>query len=208
MEFIIALASGMKIGIHLKRGLHRLSTENDPEPDLFSCAVICIFITAAIIIPALLFEMIIEQIISCVFFFSLICISYTDTIAGLIFDRFNILIAFLGICDLIRMFSVTELTDRLIGSLLGAGFLAVMNLFSYMVLKKDGIGGGDIKLCCCAGFLLGYKGMFLTFVLAFFFAAVYVILSGKKGADTFPLGPFLCTAMAAVYCYAKTIMVK
>lgn len=208
MEFVIALASGIELGIYLKRGLHRLSLENDPEPYIFSDPMIFLFVSTTFIIPPLLFDKVLEQIIACVFFFCLICISYTDILSGIIFDRFNILIAVMGILDLLRMFSLYNLTDRLTGSLLGAGFLVVMDLLSYILLKKDGIGGGDIKLCCCTGFLLGTSGMFLSFVFAFPAAAIYVILSGKKGGETFPLGPFLCTAMAAVYCYVNTIMVK
>ncbi|MFA7673340.1 MAG: hypothetical protein WCY62_05760, partial [Clostridia bacterium] len=131
MEFIIALASGIELGIYLKIGLHSLSSKNDLVPDLFSDPILYIFISAAFIIPSILFDTLLEQIIACVFFFCLICISYTDTLTGLIFDRFNILIAVIGISDLLRMFSITDLTDRLAGSLLGAGFLAVMDLFSY-----------------------------------------------------------------------------
>jgi leader peptidase (prepilin peptidase)/N-methyltransferase len=208
MEFIIAFASGIELGICLNRGLHRLSLENDPKPYMFSNPIIFLLVSSTFIIPPLLSVKIPEQIISCVFFFCLICISYTDIHSGLIFDRFNILIALMGILDLFRLFSFTDLMDRLTGCLLGAGFLIIMDLLSYMILKKDGIGGGDIKLCCCTGFLLGTYGMFLTFVIAFPAASVYVILSGKKGGETFPLGPFLCTAMAVVYCYVKTIMVK
>jgi len=95
--------------------------------------------------------------------------------------------------------------SALLGVLCGAGPLIMINLLTNLFIKRDGIGGGDIKLMGVAGLFLGFKNVLLALVLgvviAGFFAIFYIkkIKSGEtdepkeKGFNVheIPFGPYL-----------------
>jgi leader peptidase (prepilin peptidase)/N-methyltransferase len=62
-------------------------------------------------------------------------------------------------------------------------------------VREDSFGGGDIKMCGAAGFLLGAPQMIAGSLLALLLAGVYggvaLLLKIKKPKDAFALGPFL-----------------
>ncbi len=78
--------------------------------------------------------------------------------------------------------------------LVGA-FSVSLLLFAVMMFTGGGIGGGDVKLMFCLGFLLGYKGVIVAFlagiVLAGAFSVFMIIKYGKSGRFQLPLVPFL-----------------
>lgn len=63
------------------------------------------------------------------------------------------------------------------------------------LVRADSFGGGDIKMCGAAGFLLGgtqtIAGSLLALLLAGLYGGVALLLKIKKPKDTFALGPFL-----------------
>lgn len=137
-----------------------------------------------------------------VLLFCLSCITFTDAEAGYIYDRFNLIIACIGIVAIFMDFSMDLLKCSIIGSMIGGGFLAFMNNLSILLFKKEGIGGGDIKLCFACGLILGFNGMILAFLLAFLPAAVFSLFVGKGSSRSIALGPFLCLSVATTYCLA------
>ncbi|HHT96121.1 MAG TPA: prepilin peptidase [Clostridia bacterium] len=144
---------------------------------------------------------IISKILMVILLFCLCCITYTDSQAGYIYDRFHIVILLIGIAQLfIKGFSITDIQDSISGCIIGGGFLQLMNCLSILVFKKEGIGGGDVKLCFACGLILGLKGMISAFIFAFFPAALYAFISGAVRGREVALGPFLCVSIAAVYC--------
>jgi prepilin signal peptidase PulO-like enzyme (type II secretory pathway) len=150
-----------------------------------------------------------SKILMIVFLFCLCCITYTDAQAGYIYDRFHIIILFVGIilsiCDLSddQLININYLEQRLFGCMLGGGFLELMNSLSIIILKKEGIGGGDVKLCFVCGLVLGFSGMTYGFILTFLPAALYTIISKGIRGQEISLGPFLCVSIAAVYCIGR-----
>ena len=88
--------------------------------------------------------------------------------------------------------------DSLIGCVLGGGLLYLTALFSLVVFKKEGMGGGDVKLLAMVGAFLGWKPVLITMVLGSVLGALVGVtlivlrLQGRK--DYIPFGPYLALA--------------
>ena len=74
-------------------------------------------------------------------------------------------------------------------------FFGISYIF-YLVTKKDGMGGGDIKLSFLLGLYLGFPRILVALYIAFLtgaFISIILILWRKKRfqKDSLPFGPFL-----------------
>ncbi len=85
--------------------------------------------------------------------------------------------------------------DSMIGIVVGGGILLVIALFYHALAKKEGMGGGDIKLLAMIGSVTGWQGVVFTLFVASVtgsLVGVLVMLRSKKGLKTaLPFGPFL-----------------
>jgi leader peptidase (prepilin peptidase)/N-methyltransferase len=85
--------------------------------------------------------------------------------------------------------------ESMIGIILGGGVLLSVAWGYYLVTKREGMGGGDIKLLAMIGAFLGWKGVIFTiFVGSAIGAAVGGVLSLRTKAgrrQPIPFGPFL-----------------
>ena len=90
--------------------------------------------------------------------------------------------------------------DSLLGILAGGGFLYLVAVGYELLTKREGMGGGDIKLLAMIGAFLGWKSLFfVVFMSSILGALVGVVLIAAQGRDmkyAVPFGPFL--SMAAV----------
>lgn len=68
----------------------------------------------------------------------------------------------------------------LLGMFCGAGPLIIINLFSLLIIKRAGIGGGDIKLMGVAGLFLGMKNILLALVLGIVIAGLFSVFVLRK----------------------------
>ncbi len=86
-------------------------------------------------------------------------------------------------------------TDSLFGILLGGGSLFLVAAIYELLTKKEGMGGGDIKLLAMIGAFLGWQGVLPVIFLGSFagsLVGVPLMLIGKSGGKTaIPFGPFL-----------------
>lgn len=94
--------------------------------------------------------------------------------------------------------------NSLIGLFLGGGLFYLVAILSIALLKKEGMGGGDIKLIAMIGAFLGWKGMLLTIFLAALSGSVIglflVLVRGQSRAEPIPFGPFLALgAMVSLF---------
>ncbi len=94
--------------------------------------------------------------------------------------------------------------DALLGAVLGGGLLYAVAVGSELVLKKEGMGLGDVKLLAMIGAFLGWKAVLLTvFVGALAGSVIGLTLIAariKRRGDPIPFGPFLVLgAMAALF---------
>jgi leader peptidase (prepilin peptidase)/N-methyltransferase len=91
----------------------------------------------------------------------------------------------------------------LLGIVVGSGYLWLFAWIWATFLKREGLGGGDIKLAAMFGALLGPVGAFTTITLAAFggaLAGTLLILRGRGGMRSeLPFGAFLAPAAMAVF---------
>lgn len=88
------------------------------------------------------------------------------------------------------------LSHHFVSSLLGmlAGFLFFYGIawLSLLILKKEGMGGGDIKLATMLGAWLGWQSLIVALFIAFLIGAVFGLIFLKLLKDRlFPFGTAL-----------------
>ncbi len=97
----------------------------------------------------------------------------------------------------------------LLGIVVGSGYLWLFAWAWRTFLKREGMGGGDIKLAAMFGALLGPVGAFLTITLAAFGGALtgsMMMARGRGGMRTeLPFGAFLGPASMAVFLWGDAL---
>lgn len=84
--------------------------------------------------------------------------------------------------------------SALVGFLSGGGTLLLVALASPLIFKKEGMGGGDIKLAGLMGIFLGWQviaALFFGFLLGSLVGVALVLQKKKKAEDMISFGPFL-----------------
>ena len=83
----------------------------------------------------------------------------------------------------------------LIGFLAGGGFLYIVGTVAEWALKKEAMGGGDVKLLAAIGAAIGWKGVLWTvFVSALLGSVAGIYEKLRRGEELIPYGPFLAAA--------------
>ena len=117
----------------------------------------------------------------------------TDFEQYIIFDIVLFPFALLGI--LFIFLSEVSFLERLSAAFCGGAFF-----FALLLLTKNGIGGGDVKLVATLGLWLGAEGLLETVLTSSILGgicAVCLLLSGmKRRTDFFAYGPYICIAAA------------
>lgn len=140
-----------------------------------------------------------------IFTSSLVVVTFIDLKHYIIPDEISIPGAVVGLLLSILPAHLTDgqllshsFLDSLIGCVLGGGLLYLTALFSLVVFKKEGMGGGDVKLLAMVGAFLGWKPVLITIVLGSVLGALVGVtlialrLRGRK--DYIPFGPYLALA--------------
>jgi len=88
------------------------------------------------------------------------------------------------------------LVQSLLGILIGGGSLYLVAWGYHLVTKREGMGGGDIKLLAMIGAFIGWKGVLFTILCSSLVGAVVglVLIAVSSRADgkyAVPFGPFL-----------------
>lgn len=88
--------------------------------------------------------------------------------------------------------------DSLIGLLVGGGIFYAIALAYYLLTKRHGMGGGDIKLLAMIGAFQGWQAIpfviFASSVLGTIIGLGAMVQQKKGGQTRIPYGPFLATA--------------
>lgn len=97
-----------------------------------------------------------------------------------------------------------------LGVLVGGGFFYIFALVYFMMTKRDGLGGGDIKLLAMIGAFLGWQSiLFVIFASSLSGSLVGIgamIQQGKGGQTKIPFGPFLALAALCYLFFHEKIM--
>jgi leader peptidase (prepilin peptidase)/N-methyltransferase len=100
--------------------------------------------------------------------------------------------------------------NSLIGILLGGGSLFIVGTLYQWFFKREGMGGGDVKLLAMIGAFLGWKAVILTILLSSFIGAItgiiIIVLKGKDFKYAIPFGPFLSLGAVISLFYGQNII--
>lgn len=137
--------------------------------------------------------------ISAVVMSTLICVFYIDLEHMLIFNRFVIILAVAGVVA-IFFDRYTAWYDHLIGAAaFGGGFLLIYYC-AIWILKREGIGFGDVKFAFAAGLLLGWQRMLFALLIASVSASIILLIvkrvKNDENGKEYPFGPFLSVGVA------------
>jgi leader peptidase (prepilin peptidase)/N-methyltransferase len=87
------------------------------------------------------------------------------------------------------------LLDRVMGTLLGAGFLYLVLFYGGALFGQEAMGEGDLNLIALVGAFLGWKAVALTIFLGCLFGSAVglVLIAGRRlgRRQHIPFGPFL-----------------
>lgn len=93
------------------------------------------------------------------------------------------------------------------GFFVGGGVLYGMGWIGTLILKKDALGGGDIKLMAAIGMVLGWDrtlgGLFIGSILSGFCGLSLQAAGRLSRHSPLPYGPFLCAGCLAVLFYPQ-----
>jgi leader peptidase (prepilin peptidase)/N-methyltransferase len=102
------------------------------------------------------------------------------------------------------------LLNSLIGILLGGGSLFLVATIYQWLFKREGMGGGDVKLLAMIGAFLGWKAVILTILLGSLLGSISgIIIMVSKGKDfkyAIPFGPFLSLGAVIALFYGENII--
>jgi leader peptidase (prepilin peptidase)/N-methyltransferase len=150
-----------------------------------------------------------ESIVYFIFISSLLVITFIDIDHQIIPD----IITLPGIpMGLAASFILPAMTFKssLLGLLVGGGSLFLVAWTYSLITRKEGMGGGDIKLLGMIGAFIGWKGVLFTIFVASlagtFAGMIVMLLKGKNLKFAIPFGPFLSIgAMSYVFFGEKII---
>ena len=98
-------------------------------------------------------------------------------------------------------FMDVKVMEALLGILIGGGCLFAIAFLYELITKREGMGGGDIKLLAMMGAFLGWKSLFFILFASSLLGAVVgistMIAKGKDMKYAVPFGPFLSAAAVA-----------
>ncbi|MBI4124728.1 MAG: prepilin peptidase [Deltaproteobacteria bacterium] len=86
------------------------------------------------------------------------------------------------------------LLDSVIGILAGGGFLFLVAFAYEKIRKKEGLGGGDVKLAAMLGAFFGWQPVLMILLVASVFGSLVgllVVFIKKNWQYALPFGPFL-----------------
>lgn len=105
-----------------------------------------------------------------------------------------------------------EWMDSLIGVVGGGGFLYLVAAVFERLSRREGMGGGDVKLLAMIGAWLGWKPLpfiiLISSLAGVLLGGLSLLLSGKGLRVKIPFGPFLAMGTLIYFFYGREIMVS
>lgn len=100
------------------------------------------------------------------------------------------------------------LEDALMGAIVGYLFFMGVFYSSQWVLRKEGMGYGDVRLMGFIGLYTGVNTLFLAILIASLLASIYgmILLNDYKKSIAYPLGPFLNMGGLIVFLWGYQIL--
>ena len=100
--------------------------------------------------------------------------------------------------------------NAVLGVLVGGGLFLLVAVLSVIILQREGMGGGDIKLIAMIGAFLGWHSVLVTIffgaVLGAVVGTVLILLRRQGRREPVPFGPFLAIGALLAIVWGETIL--
>lgn len=116
------------------------------------------------------------------------------------------------VAGLAASFFLPQITwrDSLLGIIIGGGILFLLAWVYYLFTKREGMGGGDIKLLAMIGAFLGWQSIpaviFLSSAVGSVTGILLMLIQEKGRHHAIPYGPFLAGAATLYMFFGPEIM--
>jgi leader peptidase (prepilin peptidase)/N-methyltransferase len=151
--------------------------------------------------------------LSYLFYFSFVAALIVITVVDLYHQIIPDVISLPGIgAGLLASLAIPQITlfNSLLGILLGGGGLFLVATLYQWFFKREGMGGGDVKLLAMIGAFLGWKAVILTILLGSLIGSITGIIvmvsKGKNFKYAIPFGPFLSFGAVIALFYGPSII--
>ena len=190
------------------RGCKELISIQYPIIEFLSvCAFVIGYIRFGLSLETFLFTLLLQMFI---------VIFMIDLRHQIIPDSINIVIIVLGVISLfithssINQVLVINYIDKLIGFGVALGLLLIFVFFE-KILKKELMGGGDLKLFFGIGLFMGWQllllGLFLASVVALITEMLKKLINSEKFLNkVIPFGPYLVIGFSLAYIFGLDII--
>jgi leader peptidase (prepilin peptidase)/N-methyltransferase len=99
----------------------------------------------------------------------------------------------------------------IIGCLAGGGSFYLVAVLGKAILKKDAMGGGDIKMMALVGGMLGWKAIILTTFFGSLLGSVIgislILIKGREWGARIPFGPYLALGSLVSLLWGNDILI-
>ena len=125
----------------------------------------------------------------------MVCVAFIDLEHQLIFDRFVIILACLGVGAIFFEPNMMPWYEHLIGFAVATATFMAVYFGAQAIFKKEALGGGDVKLAMAMGLFIGWKNFLFSMLVASVVASIVLLILQKvsraeKGKE-YPFAPFL-----------------
>lgn len=139
----------------------------------------------------------------------LIIVSFIDIEQQFIPNKLVVIGFIFGVLFSLAGFT-TQFWNAILGLISGAGSLLIIGLVSLLVLRKEGMGGGDIKLLGVIGLFLGWKLTLLTLFVSIYIGGIFsiflLLLGIKNKGEYIAFGPFISLASLIALLWGRDII--
>ena len=101
------------------------------------------------------------------------------------------------------------LYSPLLGALIGGGTIFAIGFIGSVIVKKEAMGFGDVKLLAAVGALVGTYGIILVLIMTVLISGIWFIIlmlaQKLKRGDYQPLGPFIVAATVIYICFFDAV---
>lgn len=127
-----------------------------------------------------------------------IVIIFIDSFHKIIPDVISLPLLFIGLLFSLLPASDLKFVEAVIGTAFGFFLFWITSIAFDKLMKRESLGGGDIKLIAAIGSFLGIVGTIFTIIISSFSAIVLLLIIRHDKTKEFPFGPFL---IFAAFCY-------
>ena len=140
---------------------------------------------------------------------ALLIVSCIDIAHTIIPDAITLPGIVVGICTSLWLTPV-GVGNAALGILVGGGLFLLIAVLSVVILQREGMGGGDIKLIAMIGAFLGWHAVLVTIflgaVLGALVGTVLMLLRRQGRKEPIPFGPFLAVGALLTMVWGDAIL--